>query len=166
MIGGSDNHSNYGGFPDAKDKCVAVSFQLSGNTHYGWIRVNVNSDVTESTIIGYAYETVADTPIHADDNVLPVELVLFNAQMQNKNVILNWDTATEVNNYGFEVQKLQDWKTIGFVKGHGNSNSPKTYAYTDNSISESGKYKYRLKQIDIDGKFEYSQEVEVNFEVP
>jgi len=56
---------------------------------------------------------------------------------------------------------LQDWSKIGFVQGHGNSNSPKDYSFTDDEIS-SGKYFYRLKQIDTDGKFEYSKVVEID----
>ncbi len=114
-------------------------------------------------------------------STLPVELTTYSAKVLNNNIELTWETATEVNNYGFEIERNftssnmsndfifsgdEGWGKIGFVEGHGNSNSPKYYSFTDNSISESGKYKYRLKQIDIDGKFEYSPEVEVNFEVP
>jgi hypothetical protein len=93
--------------------------------------------------------------------------------MVDNNVELNWETATEVNNYGFEVERKilkqvqnDSWENIGFVEGHGNSNSPKIYSYTDNTIEASGKYNYRLKQIDIDGTFEYSDVVEVNLGTP
>ncbi len=107
------------------------------------------------------------------DGALPVELTTFTAFAKEKEVILNWETATEVNNYGFYVERSslsasprQDgWEKIGFVEGHGNSNSPKTYSYLDNSVN-SGKYEYRLKQVDIDGSFEYSETVEVNLEIP
>ena len=58
-----------------------------------------------------------------------------------------------------------NWTKIGFVNGHGNSNSPKNYGFTDRSVSN-GKYIYRLKQIDTDGKYEYSKEVEVDFGLP
>lgn len=74
-------------------------------------------------------------------------------------------------NYGFEIQRAgiysnsdlsnPNFEKIGFVNGHGNSNSPKEYSFVDKNIS-AGKYLYRLKQIDIDGKFEYSKSVEVN----
>ncbi len=80
---------------------------------------------------------------------------------------LNWTTETEVDNYGFEVQRSEfniqssDWKKITFVEGHGNSNSPKEYSYTDNNV-QYGNYVYRLKQIDTDGQFEYSEIVEVD----
>jgi hypothetical protein len=102
----------------------------------------------------------------ASDNPLPVELSSFNAVVSESCVILSWKTETEVSNYGFEVQKSEnrskesEWNTIGFVEGHGNSNSPKYYSFTDNVVS--GKYAYRLKQIDTDGQFAYSNVIEVD----
>jgi hypothetical protein len=94
--------------------------------------------------------------------VLPVELVSFTATANRGNAELRWSTATEVNNYGFEIERSQtaDWQKVGFVGGAGTSNSPKEYSFSDKNIS-TGKYSYRLKQIDRDGKFEYSQSVEV-----
>lgn len=110
---------------------------------------------------------------------LPVELTTFNASVTDNNILLKWETATEVNNYGFEIERKlqelsintqdvkQNWNTIGFVEGHGNSNSPKEYSFADDEL-ETGNYSYRLKQIDIDGGFEYSKIIEVNFneEIP
>ena len=112
--------------------------------------------------------------------LLPVELTTFTAastsqaeQASSATVLLSWQTATEVNNYGFEIERqilkqVQNdnaWEKIGFVEGHGNSNSPKEYCYTD-ANPPSGKIKYRLKQIDNDGKYAYSGEVEVSVDVP
>ncbi|MBK9737115.1 MAG: hypothetical protein IPO92_20040 [Saprospiraceae bacterium] len=80
---------------------------------------------------------------------------------------LNWITQTEVNNYGFEVERCalsaepQEWNKIGFVAGNGNSNSLKEYSYTDKFPTGGSKYQYRLKQIDNDGQFEYSEAIEV-----
>lgn len=94
---------------------------------------------------------------------LPVELTSFNAAIRNGLVDLKWETKTEVNNYGFEVERkisTSDWSKIGFVEGHGSTNSPKYYSYSDKPVG-TGKIAYRLKQIDNDGKFEYSPEVEV-----
>lgn len=102
------------------------------------------------------------------DGSLPVELTSFSAALAEESVELVWQTATEVNNFGFEIERKAeagDWLQIDFVQGHGNSNSPKTYSYTDNSVT-AGKYNYRLKQIDIDGSFEYSDVVEVSVSVP
>ena len=103
---------------------------------------------------------------------LPVELTSFSASVQNKTVNLTWHTATEVNNYGFEVERIsneelgiRNWNKVGFVNGAGNSNSPKEYSFTDKSAA-SGKYLYRLKQLDNDGQYSYSKEVEVDLGSP
>ncbi|HOJ19691.1 MAG: T9SS type A sorting domain-containing protein [Ignavibacteriales bacterium] len=77
-------------------------------------------------------------------------------------VVLQWSTATETNNRGFSVQKKTtgEWISIGFVNGTGTSTKMNSYTFTDNGYS-SGKTYYRLKQIDFDGTFAYSNEVEV-----
>ncbi len=92
---------------------------------------------------------------------LPVELISFTASAHERSVTLHWNTATEVNNHGFEIERFQnsDWNTMGFVGGAGTSSAPKSYSYVDQSVN--GTVTYRLKQIDKDGKFKYSQEVEV-----
>ncbi len=129
----------------------------------------INPDGQSATGIGLIYI----------DPALPVELASFSASVKNNSVNLFWKTETEVNNYGFEVERNTPinplsrgeaegrgvWKKIGFVDGNGNSNSPKTYSFTDNDVL-SGKYYYRLKQIDNDGKYEYSKAIEVDLGVP
>ncbi|MDP2303933.1 MAG: FG-GAP-like repeat-containing protein [Ignavibacteria bacterium] len=112
--------------------------------------------------------TTASVLLNTTDYIpLPVELTSFSASIKNKAVNLAWQTATEVNNYGFEIERsvisgqLSEWEKIGFVNGGGNSNSPKEYSFTDPSVT-SGSYAYRLKQLDNDGKYEYSKEVEVD----
>ena len=115
---------------------------------------------------GYNYRATFTT-----NNPLPVELSSFSASFVGNTVKLNWRTESEVNNYGFEVERYalsaerQAWEKIGFVNGNGNSNSPKSYTFTDTDVL-SGKYSYRLKQIDNDGKFEYSKTIEVDFGAP
>lgn len=96
---------------------------------------------------------------------LPVELISFNASITQNKVQLNWETATELNNNGFEVQrKLEnsDWITIGFVQGKGTTSEPTSYSYSDD-VSDfiSNKIYYRLKQIDYNGNYEFSDEIEV-----
>jgi hypothetical protein len=106
-------------------------------------------------------------------NPLPVELVNFAAQVNGNSVTLEWSTATEVNNYGFEVERriknekleIINWQMVGFVNGNGNSNSPKDYSFVDKTVL-SGKYSYRLKQIDNDGKYEYSVAIDVYLGMP
>jgi hypothetical protein len=101
---------------------------------------------------------------------LPVELISFSAAVIGSNVKLSWNTATEINNYGFEIlRQAQDdndnWEKIGFINGNGNSNSPKSYSFVDDNVT-AGKYSYRLKQIDNDGQFEYSKTIEVDLGAP
>lgn len=101
---------------------------------------------------------------------LPVELSSLSATIIGSSVKLNWRTETEVNNYGFEIERKSEiigqitdiWKMIGFIDGNGNSNSPKNYSFEDKTIT-AGKYSYRLKQIDNDGQFEYSKTIKVDF---
>ena len=86
------------------------------------------------------------------DFLLPVSLLDFKANTDNKNVDLTWKTASEDNNKGFEIQRSNnntDWYTIGFVNGRGQSNSTQSYTFTDNQLAP-GKYFYRLNQVDID----------------
>jgi hypothetical protein len=112
------------------------------------------------------------TPGSANTNqALPVELSSFSASVVGNAVRLNWKTETEVNNYGFEIERYalsaerQIWNKVGFVNGNGNSNSPKSYSFVDDKVN-AGKYSYRLKQIDNDGQFEYSKAIEVDFGAP
>ena len=104
----------------------------------------------------------------ADDAPLPVELTSFSACVIDGKVQLIWSTATEVNNYGFDILRLTQndkWQKIGFIQGYGNSNSPKDYSFTDNT-PPNGKIKYRLKQIDFNGAFEYSNKIETDIALP
>lgn len=98
---------------------------------------------------------------------LPVQLIYFNGSALADRILLKWGTATEINNYGFDIEKTiypnLAWETIGFVFGNGNSNSPKHYTFEDTIITMSGTYIYRLKQIDTDGAYEYSDTIHVHF---
>jgi len=99
------------------------------------------------------------------NGTLPVELVYFQGYFADGKVILFWGTATEVNNYGFDVERKlpqTDWTTVGFVFGSGNSNSPKSYYYEDSTDLQQAIYHYRLKQIDNDGAFQYSDSIEIS----
>ena len=104
---------------------------------------------------------------------IPVELTSFTANVINKTVRLNWITATELNNSGFEIERMSiltsqvsnSWEKIGFVTGNGTSTEVSTYSFVDNHPAQ-GKNYYRLKQIDFDGSFEYSNIIEVDFILP
>ena len=100
---------------------------------------------------------------------VPVELISFNASVNENTVKLSWITATELNNSGFEIEKRaynsENWNKIGFVSGNGTTTEINYYSYTDqNLLAES--YSYRLKQVDLDGTYEYSKIVYVKIITP
>jgi plastocyanin len=91
-------------------------------------------------------------------DLIPVELTSFAARSDGNNVILNWSTATELNNQGFEVQRSvseNEFATIGFIQGAGTTTETQNYRFVDANLSV-GTYTYRLKQIDFNGTFAYS----------
>ena len=110
-------------------------------------------------------------------NTISVEFTSFTASiLQNEKAVhLDWTTATETNNSGFEIERAssrttprqEGWETIGFVPGFGTTTEPKSYSYIDENVTirlagpSAGTYKYRLKQIDFDGTYTYSNEIEV-----
>ncbi len=91
-----------------------------------------------------------------DWGTLPVELTSFISTVNINNVTLNWTTASELNNSEFRVERRSNssWETIGYVAGHGSSSMPHAYEYKDRDI-QSGRYEYRLMQIDFNGNYEY-----------
>jgi hypothetical protein len=96
------------------------------------------------------------------DYAVPVELISFNAEIFDNDVKLNWATATETNNAGFELQRStsnEEFKRIGFIEGNGTSTERNIYNFIDKNLNP-GKYCYRLKQLDYDGSFVYSIEIE------
>jgi hypothetical protein len=103
------------------------------------------------------------------DSPLPVEMASFTYSLNKRNVTLNWKTTKEINNNGFDVERSSDngkFEKVTFVKGSGNTNNSKEYSYTDANLN-TGKYKYRLKQTDYNGNFEYHNlSGEVNVGVP
>ena len=99
---------------------------------------------------------------------IPVELTSFTASLVQNNVLLNWTTATELNNSGFEVQRRvngSDYGSIGFIEGKGTTTKSQDYSFTDYNLAL-GKYSYRLRQIDFDGSVNYSREIEVDVTQP
>ncbi len=133
-----------------------------------------NLDAGATLMVGFgvvAGQNLADLQANTDaaqevwDNtIVPVELTSFTANTNNLGqVVLNWQTATETNNRIFEIERkdaVNSFATVGFVKGAGTTTEPRDYTYTDKNIIP-GNYTYRLKQVDFDGRFEYSKEVEI-----
>ncbi len=111
------------------------------------------------------------TTIIEDTVTVPVEFTQFSASVNSGNVMLEWETSTETNNLGFEIERARltdnseinntEFHLIGFVQGSGTTTNPNRYSFTDEELL-SGVYQYRLKQIDYDGSFKYSGIVELN----
>ncbi len=136
-----------------------------GNTFTG----ATNPSAIENLIHDFLDDTTLGRVNHSNDNPLPVELVTFSAQVRGTSVTLVWSTATEVNNYGFNVERSQigneefgtrNWLELGLIHGSGTSASPRSYSFTDGPVP-GGQYMYRLKQIDRDGTFSFSDQVQV-----
>jgi hypothetical protein len=116
-------------------------------------------DVLASAMSTPAIDPITNLFQGTGDVPLPVEIRSFNAAPATRGVLLSWTTATEKNNFGFDVERSatggKGWQKIGFVEGSGTSNAPKTYSFMDRILT-AGTFAYRLKQIDRDGNFNYS----------
>jgi trimeric autotransporter adhesin len=95
---------------------------------------------------------------------LPVTLLSLSASTEQKNVVLRWVTGTEINNRGWDVERLisgtSEWQKIAFVQGAGNSTTKHDYSFTDKNAG-TGTIQYRIKQVDFDGAYKYSPVVRV-----
>jgi hypothetical protein len=121
--------------------------------------------VTVNGANGFSYFGITD-PVAP----LPVELASFNSSVSGRDVMLKWSTASEQNNKGFDIERKtvssssNEWKKMGTVEGHNNSNTTQNYQYKDARV-DAGKYNYRLKQCDYNGNFAYyalSNEVDIS----
>ena len=144
---------------------AVISLQnLLAGSNQGWYFETGVGEYTNNSDPFYVSTTEA---------ALPVTLTSFAAKlMQNgTGVVLQWATASEVNNYGYFVQRKAEADEAftdvagAFVEGHGTTVEPQAYSYTDNSVLAAGKYQYRLKQQDLNGAVQYSQSVIVNVSV-
>jgi hypothetical protein len=161
-----------------------LSFTVTTSAHNLRAMVPANSadgsliDVTENGIsIPFTLQTIKGIPygfFAASTNsyvaiysstALPVTLINFTVTKQGDDALLNWSTTMEVNNRGFEIQRSSDnssWADIGFVAGAGNSETKRDYQYLDKDLP-AGTYYYRLRQIDLDGRTQFSKIVQITF---
>ncbi len=180
----TDNSDNELGFKiERKDDSLSVPGL--------WTLIDsVGADVTTFTDIGltpntvysykvYAYNAVGNSESDSVQTVtiIPVELTSFTASVTGNRVNLNWSTVTETNNRGFEIQRAviqtqpgsgssaPEWTAVSFVSGSGTTTEPRSYSFTEDNMAV-GKYSYRLKQIDLDGSYNYSNALEVSIDVP
>ncbi len=146
---------------------------------YSWQKLNLDYKNVNKIVIKISPSTSTQLTDYNFDNftfidtAMPVELTTFKATNEDGCIMLTWQTATETNNFGFEVQRTPlnppfgkggtqgGWTKIGFVKGVGNSSVPQTYSFTDKSITGGSGYEYRLKQIDYNGNYIYSNVLEI-----
>jgi len=128
----------------------------------------VDGDANNEVLYGDGTGELAPIIVLDVDGNLPVELKSFSASVSDGFVNLNWSTATETNNRGFEIQRKangNDFVAIGFVQGKGTTTQIQSYSFVDNNV-QAGKYQYRLKQIDLDGSYSISSIVEVSILSP
>lgn len=160
-------------------------YDLYNNTHDPIYAQNNDWRVYDSTLIeDHIFHFVDDTTLGLVKFMpfaltVPVELISFNATVVNQSVMINWSTATETNNAGFEIERSPsqnpsireggldqfNWTRIGFVNGSGTTTEKSKYSFCDHNPLP-GKYYYRLKQIDFDGSFKYSNVIEIEIGVP
>ncbi|MFZ1517455.1 MAG: T9SS type A sorting domain-containing protein [Ignavibacteriaceae bacterium] len=141
---------------------------------------NVDGDPADEVLYTQGYSrgnpTDAPMPIIVLDLVytpVPVELVSFNAFAEGYDVTLSWITATEINNRGFEIERSDiysagtenEWSMISFINGKGTTTEIQNYSFIDKDLIPSN-YRYRLKQIDLDGSYTYSNEILVEVSIP
>lgn len=116
---------------------------------------------------GETRDTIPEIGADEFPGIIPVELVSFNATLNQNKVLLSWRTATELNSSHFIIERkslTENWSTIGTIKASGNSTNPINYSFIDEGISNSTYY-YRLKQVDYDGTFTFSNTVEIKGQV-
>ena len=180
--GGNNNLIKYNGsaYNNVPDFYNATGFDQHSNSHPVTFLSPTDlhlagSSIGDEQLAGIPIASVTDdidgnprNPLHpykgADevtDFPLPVELSSFTSSVNNNNVHLNWTTALETNNSGFDVERSKvkgqtsdEWTKISFIQGYGTTTTPNNYEYTDRNLA-SGKYNYRLKQIDFNGNYEY-----------
>lgn len=138
---------------------------IPGNPEPVWPRdvIGVVSQYSSSSLsAGYQLEPRYYGTDFLPPVTVPVELTSLSASVSGKSVIINWSTATEKNNMGFEIQRSSDktsFAKIGYVNGSGSTTEIKNYSFADNNVLTAKSY-YRLKQVDFDGSYKYSSVVE------
>jgi hypothetical protein len=149
---------------------MAPNITITGLTANHSYRVMVLEYNGNPGFQGYNKTTSATDPINIQ-GTMPVEMTSFTSSVNKNDVYLKWTTAKEINNQGFYILRTvsgttEDWKDAGYVKGSGNTNSPVNYEFTDKNL-QTGKYKFRLKQIDYNGNYEFHYLTEeVNISAP
>lgn len=144
-------------------KFLGVRGAIGSGTHYAWVRITFYS-VNHIVIHDWAYESTAGVGITAGEMPLPIELTNFTASLRVQDVQLRWQTASEQNNAGFDIQRSEDgtsFRSLAWVEGNGTTTDFQEYFYDDKNLREGKTYYYRLRQVDYDGQFDFSPVVTV-----
>lgn len=136
-----------------------------------WSRRGFDSrDPVANTVTLGGIEAFSRWTLGASSQPLPVELTAFEAALDDAAVQLVWTTASETNNTGFGVERATEgepFREIGFIAGAGTTSASQTYRFADRALPFAAeRFRYRLRQIDVDGAFTYSSEVEVELSAP
>ena len=139
---------------EAKIGILKVLVQV---TLYGVSLENSSPDTAAAFVCGSSGAVLKNSNV-----IIPVELVGFTASVNENSVTLNWVTATEINNAGFQVERktTSDWTSVGYLEGNGTSTEPHSYSFVDAGLAV-GEYNYRIKQLDFDGTYSYYNLAEV-----
>jgi hypothetical protein len=140
---------------------IAIIKRPDSGSDWGWSSTNHSTTTGSSSnpvLHGVTFTSFSDFGVGGNvDNLLPVELSAFTSTVANRDVTLNWSTTEELNNQGFDVERKSTtgaWIKLGSVEGHGTVTTPQSYSFLDRNVN-SGKFSYRLKQIDYNGNYHY-----------
>ena len=166
--------SNVGSDIISNTKVKIGKFRISNTVSFSNVPLDLVWDfngMNYTALFSTSFSNITNQQNHMnleEPSPLPVELSTFKAVAGEKSINLQWETKTEVNNYGFEIERASEdknWEKIGFIEGSGNSNTSNKYSYTDKNIFGSDKFYYRLKQVDFNGSATYSDEILSNISV-
>ncbi|MEQ9426524.1 MAG: T9SS type A sorting domain-containing protein [Cyclobacteriaceae bacterium] len=155
-------------FPEGDANNYKVLFSATGSAPWSSIASAssiANDQITFTNVTlnnGDGYYTLGTENFGVSP--LPVELIAFDGKLIANRILLNWITATEINNAGFEVERSlngETFKKIGLVNGNGNQATKQFYQFNDLNLKENTDYYYRLRQFDYDGQYEYSHAIHV-----
>ncbi|MFA7361287.1 MAG: endonuclease [Candidatus Kapaibacterium sp.] len=153
--------SNPSAFPQTNPSLTSTQIgSTTVNNTYTGLSLPYMGMLWNHNTSGTDFSYFDDVFITDPEGALPVTLSSFVSNIQNRNIKLNWVTETEMNNSGFNVERAEvrsqnlEFSNIGFINGHGTVNTPTNYSFEDRNL-QTGRYKYRLKQIDHNGNYEY-----------
>lgn len=147
---------------------IGASFEFMGTYASNLFAWNTNLSYSSAIIVNKMYQFNERHDGVYVNPITPVELISFTSVINKNDVTLNWQTVTEKNNKGFDIERRtsnSNWQVISFIVGNGTSLENHSYTFTDKNITPQ-KYFYRLKQVDFNGSFEYSKEIEADFTTP